>query len=209
MKLAQTLDGKIATNTGDSYWISDENARIKVHKWRLKYDGVLVGRDTVNIDNPNLNIRLVDSQGKTPWRIILGDPQKINMDAKVFSDKFTDRTIILASNNDWQKKGCIWKLINDRKIIVLTGKTLVEKLKEMGQMKLTSVLVEGGARVFSSFIKEDIYDRISIFIAPKLLGEGKSSFCGQNMKYVKDALEFTRGSFTSLGNQAIFDYCRE
>ena len=209
LKIVQTLDGKIATNSGDSRWISDEIARSKVHKWRFRYDGILVGRNTVNVDNPKLDIRLVDSKGKIPWRIVLGDPQKMNMDAKVFCDEFTHKTIILTSSDRWQEDISLKKLINDRKIIVLAKKTLAEKLQAIGQMRMASLFVEGGERVFSSFIKENLYDRLSVVIAPKLLGDGKNSFHGFNAKYMKDALEFKEGAFTSLGNQVVFDFKRE
>ena len=209
LKLAQTLDGKMATNSGDSRWISDEIARKKAHKWRFRYDGVVVGRNTVNIDNPRLDIRLVDSKGKIPWRIVLGDPQKMNMDAKVFSDEFTHKTIILASNDYWQKKISLKKLIDNRKIVVIQKKTLAEKLKMIGEMKITSLLVEGGTGVISSFIKENLYDRLSIVIAPKLLGEGRESLQGFDIKRMKDALEFKEGTFTPLGSQVMFNFNRE
>ena len=77
LKLAQTLDGKLATLSGDSKWITDESARTRVHELRLKYDAVMVGRNTLNNDDPSLDIRMgIDAKDKVPFRIILGNPEK-------------------------------------------------------------------------------------------------------------------------------------
>ena len=204
LKWAQTLDGKMAAPNGDSRWISDKKARQLAHEWRFTHDGVLVGRKTLNQDNPHLNIRLVDSHGKLPWRIVMGQIKNINLDSRVLTDEFSFRTVILTSNKDWQEiSPSIRDQLIQRKICVIARETLKEKLKALGEMKITSILIEGGSETLAHFIKENLFDRLSVVITPSLLGSGING-PSLNSKNMNDIMTL-QGSFTPIGGQILFD----
>lgn len=212
IKLAQTLDGKIATSTGDSKWISNESARIRVHQWRLKYDAVLVGKNTLVNDDPTLNIRMgVDPKGKVPFRIILGSIDKLDLNYKIFQDDFSSRTIVVTSNESYEK--CSLENINfykekNIKIILVKRRDgvfdLEDLLLKLGTLKITSILIEGGQAVISSFINQGQYDKLSLFICPKLIGNGISYYKNENNLLMKDAVEFSKSSFESLDGQIVY-----
>lgn len=214
LKLAHTLDGKIATADGDSKWISDESARKVVHEYRMKYDAVLVGRNTLCIDNPALDIRMgVENKGKIPYRIVLGNPGKMNFDYKILSDEYSTKTVICCKLSDYEKlSDDVLNLITLRNIKVITancyadgGINLDEVLKKLGDMKIASILVEGGTSVFSSFLNNNLYDRITLFIAPKLIGNGESFFSNDGIKLMKDAITFNNLEVSNLNNQIVLD----
>ena len=211
LKLAQTLDGKIATIKGDSKWISDEDARKWVHQLRFKYDAVLVGRETLNRDNPLLNIRLIDvgSNEKTPWRVIWGNPERMNLDTKVLSDENTCKTIVLTSPVAWMATSRkVKQLFKERQIIVIREDDLKEKLRRLGELNISSILVEGGGQIFSSFVMENLYDKLSLVICPKLLGLGKDGFRTSHVmppvEKINQGLDLLDGIFEKAGNQVIF-----
>ncbi|RLA65720.1 MAG: bifunctional diaminohydroxyphosphoribosylaminopyrimidine deaminase/5-amino-6-(5-phosphoribosylamino)uracil reductase RibD [Epsilonproteobacteria bacterium] len=204
LKMAQTLDGKLATSTGDSKWITDEKARAQGHQLRLKYDGVLVGRKTLNKDNPYLNIRMgVDAGDKIPFRVILGNPSKMKLKSHVFTDEYPEKTIVVTGNKVWKtienKRKVFFK---DKGIEVITvnetakGLDLREVLMNLGFLGITSILVEGGEKIITSFINQNIYDKITVFIAPKIFG---------SIKMASDAIEFRDISIKNLSDQMVFE----
>lgn len=211
IKLAQTLDGKIATDSGDSKWISNDSAREIVHQWRLKYDAVLVGRNTFSKDNPTLNIRMgIDSKGKVPYRIIMGSVEKMDLSFNLFSDKWSDRTIIATTVESY-------KSASDKQIEALLAKKIKVVftdsidgsmdlnllLEKLGKLKITSILVEGGKSVITSFIDQKQYDKISFFVCPKIIGNGISYYENENLINMKDAISFDKTSVENIDNQVL------
>ncbi len=179
LKMAMSLDGKIALTNGMSKWITCEESRKIVHQMRFDYDAVMVGRETLNKDNPKLTIRDVESFGKCPYRIVIGNPSAMNLDSDLFNDEFKKKTIVLTEVDKWSNaletiKDFFYR--NDIKILLVDkhapGSLLFKALKALSDEGITSVLVEGGAKLYSSFIKEGLYDRISAFQAPFFMGEG-------------------------------------
>ena len=211
IKYAQTLDGKIAVNSGDSKWISDESARTKVHEMRLKYDAVLIGRNTLNKDNAKLNIRMgIDSKGKVPYRVIIGSLRNLNQDADILNDEFTDKTVIITSIEDYQKADNDFvKKITDKKIKMVFASIredridLEEAFKKLGEMKITSILVEGGAKVISTLLKEELYDKISCFICPKLAGNGPSYYENSEINEMSNAIKLQDVSYEVINDQVL------
>lgn len=213
LKVAQTLDGKLSTSIGDSKWITDEAARKSAHQLRLKYDAVLVGRKTLNSDDPQLSIRMkVGAKGKVPYRVVLGNPQKMKLQSVIFNDKFPEKTIVVTTKSDWDK--CTTKVTSffeKRNIEVLKvssfkgGINLREALMDLGLLGITSILVEGGRSVISSFINQKLFDRFTIFIAPKLLGNGQNIFENKDIKKIADAIEFESVKFKTLNDQVVFE----
>jgi len=212
LKMAQTLDGKLSTLSGDSKWITDENARKIVHELRLQYDGVMVGRKTLNNDDPSLNIRMgVDSKGKIPFRIVVGNIREINFESKVFNDEHTDKTIILTSIEDYQTadKEKINHLRDKKVQIVFTSikeekMDIEEGLNKLGELGITSILVEGGGTLASSLLEKNLVDKASIFVAPKIIGDGVGYYNKKN-EVMSEALNFQKAEVKIVGSQALFE----
>jgi len=177
LKAAQTLDGKIADIEGKSKWISSIESRKLVHEMRSRYDAVLVGKNTVEKDNPELTVRNV--KGRNPYRIIIDTDLALNLNNKLFSDKFTDKTIIIASK---EPDKFLSGILEQRKIRVVKARAknglidLKDAMKKIASLGISSVLVEGGAFTFTEFIKQNAADELLIFTSPKIMGNGISTF---------------------------------
>jgi diaminohydroxyphosphoribosylaminopyrimidine deaminase/5-amino-6-(5-phosphoribosylamino)uracil reductase len=172
MKTAMTLDGKIATKTGDSKWISNTSSRRFSHEIRNRVSGILVGINTVLNDDPRLTTRL-DRRSTDPIRIILDSKARIPLDAKVLTVA-SDSGVIVATTEK----------ANDEKIEKLKSlgvEIIKTPLKDnrvdldylintLGERSIDSLLIEGGGTVNFSFLKERLVDKIYSFIAPKIIG---------------------------------------
>lgn len=201
LKCAATLDGKTATKTGDSKWITNPESRKHVHKIRNMVDAILVGIETVRKDDPSLTTRL-DGECSDPVRIILDTKFSIAKDAKVITQKSEKGTIVAVGDNlkDDPEANSKKKIIcadNDVKVIfvpVKNGRIDIEALMViLGKDRITSILVEGGSTVATSFLEAGQVDKVCFFYAPKIL-LGVDSYPmlrGESPKYMKDALNLT------------------
>ena len=191
LKAAMTLDGKIATATGQSKWITNETSRAYGYKLRDIYDGIMVGINTVIEDNPMLTAR-VDG-GKNPIRIVVDSSLRIDINANVVQDK-SAKTIIATT--DKADKDKILKLqAQDVDVIVVdkdeNDKVDIEKLLDiLGQQNICSILVEGGATLSGSFVAKKLVDKVYFFIAPKIIGgkEAKTPVSGTGILNLQEAL---------------------
>lgn len=191
LKAAMTLDGKIATATGQSKWITNETSRAYGYKLRDIYDGIMVGINTVIEDNPMLTAR-VDG-GKNPIRIVVDSSLKIDINANVVQDK-SAKTIVATT--DKANKDKILKLqAQDVDVIVVdkdeNDKVDIEKLLDiLGQQNICSILVEGGATLSGSFVAKKLVDKVYFFIAPKIIGgkEAKTPVAGTGILNLQEAL---------------------
>lgn len=191
LKAAMTLDGKIATATGQSKWITNETSRAYGYKLRDIYDGIMVGINTVIEDNPMLTAR-VDG-GKNPIRIVVDSSLKIDINANVVQDK-SAKTIVATT--DKADKDKILKLqAQDVDVIVVdkdeNDKVDIEKLLDiLGQQNICSILVEGGATFSGSFVAKKLVDKVYFFIAPKIVGgkEAKTPVAGTGILNLQEAL---------------------
>ena len=191
LKAAMTLDGKIATATGQSKWITNETSRAYGYKLRDIYDGIMVGINTVIEDNPMLTAR-VDG-GKNPIRIVVDSSLKIDINANVVQDK-SAKTIVATT--DKADKDKILKLqAQDVDVIVVdkdeNDKVDIEKLLDiLGQKNICSILVEGGATLSGSFVAKKLVDKVYFFIAPKIIGgkEAKTPVAGTGILNLQEAL---------------------
>lgn len=191
LKAAMTLDGKIATATGQSKWITNETSRAYGYKLRDIYDGIMVGINTVIEDNPMLTAR-VDG-GKNPIRIVVDSSLRIDINANVVQDK-SAKTIIATT--DKADKDKILKLqAQDIDVIVVdkdeNDKVDIEKLLDiLGQQNICSILVEGGATLSGSFVAKKLVDKVYFFIAPKIIGgkEAKTPVAGTGILNLQEAL---------------------
>lgn len=177
IKTAQTIDGKIADIRYKSKWISSQKSRRFVHALRTSYDAVLVGRNTVEHDNPQLTARLV--KGRNPFRIVIDKNLKLSVGKKIFSDRFANKTIVLTSNR--ADKGKI-KVLEKRNIKIIFCKNnggiidIRDALKKLAKIGIASILVEGGAKTYSEFMKHHLVDEYMIFISPEIMGSGIEAF---------------------------------
>jgi diaminohydroxyphosphoribosylaminopyrimidine deaminase/5-amino-6-(5-phosphoribosylamino)uracil reductase len=173
LKGALTLDGWIATQTGNSKWITCEKSRKFVHSLRKRVDAILVGVETVIVDNPFLTPYLIGRSTRDPFRVIVDTNLRIPLHSRVFDSPKSGLTIIaVGSNVDSRKRNKIEDLgarvVNCQ---IRNGRIdLADLLDELAKMSISSVLVEGGATLFGSMIREELVDKYYIFLAPKIIG---------------------------------------
>ncbi len=206
LKIAQTLDGQIATRAHHSRWITGESSRRRVQKMRREHDAVLVGVNTILHDDPSLTIRC----GKQiPLRrIVLDSTLKIPMNAMLFSHQDPQNTFIATSRRAdplkvealTEKKITVWICEQDQEGRV-DLESLWEKITGAG---MTSVLVEGGRETFTSFLKSGAVDCITVFVAPKILGNGIGALGSLDIDLMDRALTFTQFRWMKSGEDMAF-----
>jgi len=173
LKIASTLDGRIATRTGDSKWVTGEAARHFVHKIRHETDAVMIGIGTVKADNPSLTARLPGISGRDPRRIVLDTRLSIPLDARLLQIQSDSDTIVVCGKSASEKKK---KALKEKGVkIVEAGEKdgridLSALMPLLGEMGITSLLIEGGSRVVQSALQARIVDKVMFFYAPKILG---------------------------------------
>lgn len=193
LKFAQTLDGRIATASGHSQWISSFSSRRLAHQLRSIHDAVLVGVGTVMKDDPELTVRL--NRGRSPVRIIVDSHLHIPLNAKVLQNQHKARTIIATTPKaSIDKKArltdmCIEVLLIDEDFRHQIDLKCL--LAELGKKGLSSVLIEGGAAIITSVIREQLADRVVMIIAPKIAGKGIEAVGDLWIDCMDEALRFT------------------
>ena len=173
LKTAMTLDGKIALGNTVSQWVTGEQARRKAHRLRNQVDAVLVGIQTILVDNPRLTTRLPRKRGKDPHRIILDSTLRIPLDARILSQASLATTFIATTRKsphekilELQKKGAVILEVPEQDNRV----NIKLLLRELGRLGMTSLMIEGGAEVNASALHAGIVDKLIWFVAPKLMG---------------------------------------
>jgi diaminohydroxyphosphoribosylaminopyrimidine deaminase/5-amino-6-(5-phosphoribosylamino)uracil reductase len=177
IKCASTLDGRIATRTGDARWVSGNASRKFVHRLRHQVDGIMVGVETIKRDNPHLTTRLDGKKGLDPTRIILDTHLSVPENANVLSPGSASDTLIVTGKTAPDPATAEKKVqIEKRGFRVIESPVkggwidLDRLMDRLGAMGLTSLLVEGGSRVIGSALSSGIGDKILFFYAPKILG---------------------------------------
>lgn len=180
LKCAATLDGKIATKTGDSKWVTGEAARAYVHELRHAVDGIMVGVNTIRADDPCLTARRGEKTSKNPVRIILDTRLSIPEDAKVLQAEAVSGTFVVTGKC---KDNAIRRKLIEKGVRILDAPVkdgridLAALMDQLGQMGITSLLVEGGGQLSASVLRAGVVDRICFFYAPKILGGDGISLC--------------------------------
>jgi diaminohydroxyphosphoribosylaminopyrimidine deaminase/5-amino-6-(5-phosphoribosylamino)uracil reductase len=212
LKMAATLDGKIAARDGDSKWISGEASRRFVHQLRNGVDGVVVGVGTVLRDDPLLTARI--KGGRDPLRIILDSRLRIPEWSKVLQD-FPSGTMIAVTRDAPRNK---IKRFEDRGIRILVSPSkegsvdLKCLLSVLGGMGLTSLLVEGGSRVSGALLDGRLFDKLLLFLSPRLLGDpkGVGIFGGKGSERLGEALSLKRVKTRRFGEDILVEgYVKE
>ncbi|MEE9437601.1 MAG: RibD family protein [Saprospiraceae bacterium] len=193
--MAQTIDGKICTHMGNSKWIGNQENLIHAHRIRALVDGVLVGGNTIAADLPKLNVRLV--KGKNPIRVLLSNTFSEFHKLPIIKNT---KTIILrnAQHPIQQKLHASMISIN------YAGKNEFEKtislLNELSKQGIKTLLIEGGSKTVSSFVKIKTVDILQVHIAPIVFGGGKSSFNLPSVDKVNDSLKLKNIIYSKIGN---------
>jgi diaminohydroxyphosphoribosylaminopyrimidine deaminase / 5-amino-6-(5-phosphoribosylamino)uracil reductase len=204
LKLAMSLDGKIATATGDSKYITSRDARKYVHQLRNDMDAVMVGINTVMRDNPILDSRLV--KGKNPIKVIVDSGLKIPKKSKVLDDPSkviiaTTKKAVKKRINELHQRGVTILMLKPKKGLV----DLKELIRELGKSEISSVMIEGGAELSGNAIKEKIVDKLLIFTAPKIIGNGLEPIKNLGIKKVNKAINLKNISTTKIGKDLLVE----
>jgi GTP cyclohydrolase II len=202
LKFAQTLDGRIASRTGDSKWISGIEERRISHALRAASDAVLIGVGTVLTDDPQLTVRLVP--GASPLRVVLDSTLRIPTHARILED---DAYTMVVSTTDARPHSR--RALQHRGVAVHSvdahpaGVDASAALRLLRAHGVRSVLVEGGARVLTSFLKGGLADRVIVGIAPTILGEGTNAVGDLDIASVTDGLRIAGASVYRAGDDLL------
>lgn len=203
LKLAATLDGKIATATGSSRWVTGDEARRRVHELRSRFDAVMVGVGTVIADDPQLTCRI--RGGRNPVRIILDPRLRIPLNARVLNEP--GKTIVVAAERASRakqtaiaKRGTeVWQLPVSR-----NGIPLAAVLKRIAEREIVSVLIEGGAATAGRALAEKVVDKIAFFYAPKIVGgDGLPAVASLGVRDMKKSLPVRDMKVDKLGKDIL------
>lgn len=202
MKVAMTLDGKIAAHTGHSQWITDRDAREYVHFLRDSYDAILVGTGTLLKDNPRLTVR-IPCGGKNPFRIVVDSAARIPLDSNVAVDKLAPTLVAVTERAPKEK---IKALQNQGVQVVQFGTKngkvdLRELFSYLAKQGISSLLVEGGGTMNAALLQEGLVDKLYWFIAPKILGgiNALGPVGGVGIGNVNEAIELEEVSMQPIG----------
>jgi diaminohydroxyphosphoribosylaminopyrimidine deaminase/5-amino-6-(5-phosphoribosylamino)uracil reductase len=220
LKIAQTLDGKMATAQGDSKWISSKKSRDIVHRLRSNSQAVLTGIGTILKDNPQLTSRIKGKQTTNPIRIILDSQLKIPLKSKALIDNCS-RIIIFTIKGPQAAK--YKKLAGFKGVEIITlkarkknkqvninqlqaGLDLKYILKELAQRNIVNLLIEAGPKLSSAFINESLVNKVFIFTAPKLLLDKSAlSLYGAKKNKIREALNFKKVSYAQVDNDILME----
>jgi GTP cyclohydrolase II len=206
---AQTLDGRLATRSGDSQWISAEPSTRFAHALRASHAAVMVGAGTVIADDPRLTPRLV--KGPPPVRVVVDSTLRLPQSANVVTDGAAPTILATtAQATDERRRAFSAFGTSGAEIVVLpatpSGRVdLGALLDELGRRGLGSVMVEGGAGLITSLLREHRVRRLIVSIAPIVVGAGIEAVGDLDISRLRDALAFRRASFSQLGPDVIFD----
>ena len=202
---AQTLDGRIASRTGDSQWVSGEGSLRLAHELRAAHDAVLVGIGTVLADDPKLTVRLVP--GHCPVRVVVDSQLRIPLDANLLETSAA-RTIVATTPVASEERAAAIRACGAE---VLRVKADADGHVDLGDLLarlradgIRSVLIEGGRGIITAALREHLVDRLTVCIAPKVIGEGIAAVGELHIDRLRDAVTFERAGFIASGGDVVF-----
>lgn len=173
-KCGMSLDGRLTRPIGESRWITDTKARRDAHRLRAQVDAILVGAETIRLDNPRLTVRGIRG-ARQPWRVILTASGRLPSAANIFSDAWSSRTLIYR------------------------GKSLAAVLEDLGRRNITSVLIEGGGNVLGQALDDRLIDKLQVYLGPILSGGPVIAFPGDGTETPENSLRMRRVSYRRIG----------
>jgi 5-amino-6-(5-phosphoribosylamino)uracil reductase/diaminohydroxyphosphoribosylaminopyrimidine deaminase/5-amino-6-(5-phosphoribosylamino)uracil reductase len=202
---AQTIDGRIAARTGDAHWVSGESSLRLAHELRASHDAVMVGIGTVLADDPRLTVRLVE--GRSPVRVIVDSKLRIPVTASILADR-SARTIVATTPDAPEERA---RAIRAAGGVILRAHAddagavdLSDLLRRLRGNGIGSLLIEGGRGIITSALRDHLVDRLTVCIAPKVIGEGVDAVGDLHIDYLRQALTFSRARFVTCGEDLIF-----
>lgn len=210
VKVAMTLDGKIATPGGDSRWISGPEARQVAHRLRLASDAVLVGRRTAERDDPLLTARPRGLPRKVPWRIIVDSQARIPLSLKLLKPPHSSKTIVAVTDRAPRARIARLEALGVRVIRCRSrgsGVSLRSLWRKLAREGIMSLVVEGGGELITSALESGLVDKVAFFISPKILGgvDSPGPVGGTGVNRVSDALILRRVSMRRVGGDALIE----
>jgi diaminohydroxyphosphoribosylaminopyrimidine deaminase/5-amino-6-(5-phosphoribosylamino)uracil reductase len=205
-KWAMTLDGKIATRTGDSKWISGSESRALVHAQRGRMDAIVVGIGTVLADDPLLTAR--PPGPRTPVRVVLDSRGRLPVTSRLAATTGETPTLIVTAGEPPSERAVALRRAGCS-LLGLPGEqgrpAITALLEELGRRRMTNVLVEGGADVLGSFVDAAAIDEVHVFVAPMLLGgaAAKTPVAGRGAEKVAEALRLTGWDVQTIGGDVL------
>jgi len=201
LKVATTLDGRIATRTGDSRWVTGPEARAAVHRLRDRVDAVLVGSGTARADDPRLTARLPG--GRDPLRVVLDTRLSLPRSLRLFRQRSAAPTLVAHGLARPPRAARGVELVRCR---LRRGRIdLADLLGKLAERGVTHLLVEGGAEVASAFLEGGLVDRLACFVAPRVLLGGLSWARGEGPRRMADALWLEEPEITRLGDDLLVE----
>ncbi len=201
LKMAQSIDGRIATSTGHSQWISGQDSLKFAHQLRAEYDAVVVGAGTVKADNPSLTVRLV--KGNNPYRIVISRNLDFAKDINLYKFNDDNKTIIATSAKSADKLKIknliVWKIEENK-----NGLLLADFLDKAGQFGISSMLIEGGSGLATSFIREHLVDKYHFVIAAMIIGKGRETIKDLGIRHLDNAIRFKEYEVGKIGKDCLF-----
>ena len=216
LKIAQSLDGRIATRGGDSQWITDAAARRVVHRMRAEHDAILVGRETALRDDPRLTVRDLEAGARpaaTPWRVVLDSRLALPATARLASDEHAARTIVLttAQADPARRRELIDRGVQVHEVAAGAGgrADIDAALQALHDRGIRSLLVEGGGAVYTSFLRAGRFDRLTVFVAPLLIGDGVAAVGDLGNERIADATRLQGVTTTIVNDQVVVSGYRD
>ena len=208
VKLAQSLDGRIATASGDSQWISSPSSLKLAHQLRSNHDAIMVGIGTVLADDPRLTVRLV--KGRDPLRIIVDSRLRFPADARMLTEGARHHTLVATTEMADSKRASELERLGAEvfRVPVTANKSQVDLralLQEVGRRGIESVMVEGGSGIVTSLFAARLVDRLVVIIAPKIIGKGTEAIADLGIARLQDAITFSEFKTRRLGPDIVFD----
>lgn len=208
LKIASTLDGKIATHTGKSHWITGETARERTHLMRAQADAIMIGSATAIVDDPQLTCRLPGLSGRSPIRVIADGRLRLPLTSKLVRTA-ADTPVILLTREDADKDRA--QAFEEQGVELIKVPLGADNQMNMGvaltllaERGITRVMVEGGARLAASLLRDNLIDRIEWFQAPKIIGhDGYSAIAGLGLDEIDLDAGFERQAVTALGEDVL------
>ncbi len=206
---AQTLDGRLATASGSSQWISSPESLRHAHALRAEHDAIMVGVGTVCSDDPRLTVRHVP--GEDPLRVVVDSTLRTPLTAAVLADGAARRTVLAVTgraptercDKAYSLGATVLKLPENSRGLVDLGSLL----GSLGEMGVGSVMVEGGASLITALLRERLVDRMCVCVALKILGSGIEAVGDLGIENLEESLDLTEATVRRHGPDLIFD-CR-